>query len=412
MVQQVINVGAVANDRTGDTWREAFIKVNANETELFGATTNTILVKSAADLPVASGGTHTLLADTVYQPQGVIDLGGNTLTLQSGTVLQGRSPSVDGFSTTAATALFTGISIRLKDLSATCPNGPIFNKVDDATQPIIMMDINCFDFGSFGTIGASSGGLLQLCQFVGAGTGITFTGNTGNFGIQTCLFAGYTGTCIDLSTFVFNILTIDTVVFSGAVASTAISGLAASGNLTARGVIDLCSFNGSGAALSGIDPQDTKWNFSNNFGVPRSRNAADTFLLTTETVTIGTTSQFEEVAGTSFASAILDRFTSTTAGVLTYVGIEDIEVKVSGFATVQKVGGGSDVLVARFAKNWVSPSSGIAQSGGQTENNNPTSIPLEALVSLVTGDTLRMIVANNSSTANIEVDLASIVVTE
>ena len=30
MTQQIINVGAVANDRTGDSWRDAFIKVNAN----------------------------------------------------------------------------------------------------------------------------------------------------------------------------------------------------------------------------------------------------------------------------------------------------------------------------------------------------------------------------------------------
>jgi hypothetical protein len=42
MPQDLINVGAVANDKTGDTWRAALIKVNANETELYAdVATNT-----------------------------------------------------------------------------------------------------------------------------------------------------------------------------------------------------------------------------------------------------------------------------------------------------------------------------------------------------------------------------------
>lgn len=37
MAQQVINVGLSADDRSGDKWRDAFIKVNANESELYAA---------------------------------------------------------------------------------------------------------------------------------------------------------------------------------------------------------------------------------------------------------------------------------------------------------------------------------------------------------------------------------------
>jgi hypothetical protein len=36
MTQQVINVGTVANDGTGDPLRTAFIKVNANFAEVYG----------------------------------------------------------------------------------------------------------------------------------------------------------------------------------------------------------------------------------------------------------------------------------------------------------------------------------------------------------------------------------------
>lgn len=50
MAQQLIGVGAVANDGTGDDWRTALIKVNANETELF---TGLAASYPSADLSIA-----------------------------------------------------------------------------------------------------------------------------------------------------------------------------------------------------------------------------------------------------------------------------------------------------------------------------------------------------------------------
>ena len=37
MARSPINVGATANDGSGDTWRDAFVKVNANEEEVFAS---------------------------------------------------------------------------------------------------------------------------------------------------------------------------------------------------------------------------------------------------------------------------------------------------------------------------------------------------------------------------------------
>ena len=141
-----------------------------------------------------------------------------------------------------------------------------------------------------------------------------------------------------------------------------------------------------------------------------SRIAADSYLSASQTVTIGTTSQFEEIAGTNWLSTVQDRFTTSTAGVVTYNGERDVELKISGFVTVSKSGGGADELEIRFAKNWVALDAGLVQSGGTTEAAAPTSVPLEALIDITTGDTIRMIVANNGSTANVVVDKASFVI--
>lgn len=40
MAKQIINVGATANDKKGDSLRAAFQKVNANFTELYASTSN------------------------------------------------------------------------------------------------------------------------------------------------------------------------------------------------------------------------------------------------------------------------------------------------------------------------------------------------------------------------------------
>jgi hypothetical protein len=49
MAQDLINVGSTANDGTGDTWRDALVKVNANETELYAdVATNTAAIATNA----------------------------------------------------------------------------------------------------------------------------------------------------------------------------------------------------------------------------------------------------------------------------------------------------------------------------------------------------------------------------
>ena len=55
---EIINVGTVPNDRTGDTWRNAFIKANDNFDELFAASlfTKRVLVNSLSDLPTPAAG--------------------------------------------------------------------------------------------------------------------------------------------------------------------------------------------------------------------------------------------------------------------------------------------------------------------------------------------------------------------
>ena len=68
MAFQLIEVGATANDGTGDTWRDAFVKVNSNLTELFDvvASIGIVFVNDESDFPVQDATTITLESQTQY----------------------------------------------------------------------------------------------------------------------------------------------------------------------------------------------------------------------------------------------------------------------------------------------------------------------------------------------------------
>lgn len=55
MAKQTINIGTVANDRTGDTLRDSFSKTNSNFTELYGYPLNSI----SSGTPASSTATGT-----------------------------------------------------------------------------------------------------------------------------------------------------------------------------------------------------------------------------------------------------------------------------------------------------------------------------------------------------------------
>ena len=73
MTQQIINIGATANDGTGDNWRDAFDKTNDNFTELFGdvaSTPNVINVTQASDIDdLAVANVVTITESTVFNLQ-------------------------------------------------------------------------------------------------------------------------------------------------------------------------------------------------------------------------------------------------------------------------------------------------------------------------------------------------------
>ena len=106
MAKQVINVGAAANDGTGDTLRGAMIKVNSNFDELY-QTKTFFSVESKTDLTIPDKATPTFILNLAQ----INGLNGFTIDAATGSVINtsGRTLTMRG--TLAIQYLHTGTTV-------------------------------------------------------------------------------------------------------------------------------------------------------------------------------------------------------------------------------------------------------------------------------------------------------------
>jgi hypothetical protein len=242
-------------------------------------------------------------------------------------------------------------------------------------------------------------------------SGILWTGTgASQINMSNVLALSWTGTLFDLGTATFDIIDIGSGCrFVSPNGTTILSGMSSSGNLKTggRALVGSNLFNGIGTALSGIDTMDLKWQFTGNTFVDgttlNSRQLADCYLTASRTVSIGGGNQgvYTPVGGSNWVSDIDDRFTVSTAGIIEYIGIRNIEAEFMVFSTVEKQGGGSDKICSKIA---IDTGSGFVvqdKTMGCTENSTPTGITSVGLFTLSTGDKLQLFVSNEDGTSNI-----------
>ncbi len=162
---------------------------------------------------------------------------------------------------------------------------------------------------------------------------------------------------------------------------------------------------------SSKDETDIDVNARVNGDAPSSVTEAQTSLADPATV-IGSGAAYTIVNGVNWKEINAERFTTDTAGLVTYIGKNPKKVRISFVANIEKVGGGSDDLRGQiFFDGAAIPSPSPVQiTEGRTQNTTPTQIAGEAIIELVTGSTLQVAVFNNSGAADVIVNSASLLV--
>ena len=315
--------------------------------------------------------------------------------------------------------MFSMVSKRLflEKMFVACPNADLFafsGTGFDLSNILNMVNCNinsCKSIGVFTSVGAIVMDVVQFSnvtgakafEFAGSGTIVT--------DIRRTLINGLTASSIgmDFGTSTHSEIILDSIIFLGNASATCISGLANSGNVSTGGrfVVRESTFTGFTTPLSGIDEQDVRADFRENNGVDDTRNLGNIYINASSTLVIGTIGQWEEIDGINWVGKNLDGFSVTTAGVLTWEREYDIDVLVDGHCTVEKVGGGSDVVQVGIAKNWVANNAPEADSIGETDSSSPISIPYGTTLTLSQNDNIRIIARNQGSTANLVFSVAT-----
>lgn len=425
MAQQIINL-AVANNRGGDDLRAGGDKINQNTTELYNRTS--VFITEESDFPVQDANTVTLQNGLAY----VIP---NGLVMSKRFVAETNSKcSVFGFgfnsteiSYSGTGTMFSGVDASIEILNISLEPGANndlldYSSTSGLTNSVVLDKVQVGDCASFGKFENLFVVLMDNCSADDT-TGIELSGAFGVLSIDRTNFVGpATMKGIDFGTSTFALsVNLTRSAFFGPAGAFGISGAAASANIGAgiQANISLTNFTGGLTPLETISTSDVRWEFRANTPIADSRNDADVFLIGgSETITTGSAGDWQEIGvpsggGVTWDSDIAERFTVGTNGVLTYIGEKPIEIQATARATIEKVGGGANVLEARLALNWtgVVSDGGLAKSRAQTQSSDPTTVPLGALIPMVQNDNVRVIFSNTDGTSDIIAAVAALEVT-
>ena len=375
------------------------------------AADNEGVVNSASNFPAPVANVITLVGGIAYRVSGEIDIGDDRFDTSAGNIiLFGENPNTDKILTTTTGALFTGSSIRCRNVGATVASGDIFDM--SGLGVISLSGFFVFGCENIGTVNAT--GLFNWMNSnitAMSVSGLLFTGVCRSILIQSCSFSDFEGVGIDLGTATASLLRMDGNRLSGNVGATSIDVAPSSANIIAlgEGWITNNLFNGDGDATVGTDPGDASWTYHNNSGdLASSFRGADGHILgnSTETVISTINTPVPVNFNSSFIGDLESSFTVDSDGCFTYIAATPIAV--SGTASIfgDSASGTNIRYRFYFAKNDVVDIGSVAED--QFNSSDPHSTSISAIDQIVTGDKLCLWVECTTGTTNITIETASI----
>jgi hypothetical protein len=418
MAQQIINIGAAANDRTGDTWRSGGDKINDNFTELFGLTgpTQRVIVNVLADFPTPVSSVITLADDTEYLVGDDISLGTNELVMGDGCAVSGIESIAVTLTYTGTADMFTILNdtARISDISISCAAGRVINFSDNTDTLFRMNDctVSCATFGLFNSGGASGSTVrftnVSPASITSSGCTITGSWNTWLWEVSATNVTG--GSLFNFGTATFDAIVLDLILANLGAATTLITGAASSANINAGGtaIITRMLTSGAGTILSGVTVDDALWNFFHNDDIADTRPDGLLSMQNNAVATVIAASSSDGsnavlVAGTWVVERT-SQATGTTAGRVTYDGGKDATLPLTVSVSVEPASGTNINLSAYVAIGGVVVAN--SKRSGSASSGSPSSITIPWQETFSTTDFYEVFVENNDNTTNILVSSA------
>lgn len=411
MVQQVINVGATANDRTGDTWREAFIKVNSNETELFDFkdSQSFVFIAQESDFPVQDATTITLESNMVYVVSTNVTTG-KRFICEDGSVMTMFNGFGPILTYTGSGTMFTGTDagFAITAMRIVCANAQAFAFTDTIGKLKIftcntVSVLGCLKMGTFDNLAQAQ----FFTSFALCDTGIKLLDDQTLLTIERLGLISSSATFIgiDIGTVVIDNFEVADLVVIAPAGGIGISGTTASANIPSGSLAMLrdSSFTGGlTTILQNITTDDIRWSFRDNTGITDSFPDGLLSFVGNSTETVISSTGVAVIVNAIWAVISFSQFTGTTGGRLTYNAERDLPGPIDVAIGLISAGGGSidvQVCIALNGSVIAETCTPITISG-----SNPASLSIPWQLTLTENDFIEVFVQNDTNTTNIIVE--------
>lgn len=408
MVQQVIDVGASANDRTGDTWRDAFVKVNSNETELFDFkdSQSFVFIAEEANFPVQDSTTITLESNMVYVVSTTV-ITGKKFSCQDGSVITMFNTFGPALIYTGSGTMFTGVdaSFTISAMTIVCAAAQAFSFTDSIGK-LKVFTCNSVTVGSCLKL-ATFDNMIQtqfFTSFAACADGIELLDDQTLLTIERLALISTSASfiAIDIGSAVIDNIELADLAVNAPAGGIGISGVASSANVPAGQLATVrdCSFvGGMTTILQNITTDDVRWSFRDNTPIKDTQPDGLSSLDANATATVIAIIDTPVLVAGTWTCERESQFTCTTAGRFTYNGERALTSPIDVILTIDPVSD-STVTVYVALNGTIINNSGIQQF---TKASDPGNVNTMWQIELVQNDFIEVFVENNSSTSNLVV---------
>lgn len=316
---------------------------------------NVVFVSDLTDLPVPVGFEIFLADNTLYNFNALVDLEGNIIKYGVNSSILGIDRTISGVSTTS---LLPMLDCNGNDLTSTNMLLNSSAPVSCGNGSVVLERCDFINFVTGAEVTNVQAIFVNQCTFEGGDKALDVNGvSNGSITLSLNLFRAQEIACVDISGALMNGFTANVNGFvTGLAGAFGILGDAAdsngvAANVSVRGFVLGCTFNGPGDSLGNITKKDVLWDFQSNSGVNNSQIIGGMDQAANITNTVLITSSFVQLAGTFVATEDIERFQVSSNQLVAQVTGEAI---ATFMCDAQKIGGGmtNDLQFALF-KNGI-----------------------------------------------------------
>jgi len=384
----------------GSSW----VTVESDE----NARDNFVLVKSINDLPAPSSGVITLSPTTLYEVNGIINLGSNSINL-NGSVLVGSNPNSDLLLYSGSTGLFSGTNgglVEFLSIMGFSGSTKLFNLIDSSlSKNFILRDSYILNFGDIGTISGHQFVYMNTLSYFDNSNGISFSGNEQLFLYDQIWNESNSGTAFSFSGN-FDVITMTGGKLDIDAGETGID-VNANPTLTSRGIIENVAFTQSGSLTSGTF--SNKWEIEAPGLITEKDDKAtgSIYINSPSTTIISSINVPTKVGGATTAANLFRVDTDSQNNRLRYTGTKTRFFEVT--CTFSLFGGRQDVYAFYVYKNGVRVPS-IYVENKIASNGDIGAAAIMGTVELATNDYVELWVENKSANADCTINAMNFII--